>query len=216
MRLVICDDHRLLVDALEVVFTDLGYEVSALATSPDEAVRAVAEHQPDVCLLDVAFPGGTSLESIPRIHEASPRTKVVMISADSSCAVVAQAIALGASGFVRKERMMVDVVEALDLVVQGHLAVDPAMLQNALKAGRPSDDPLWPLSFLTDREWQVLRCVVDGQSTDEIAATLRVRRSTARTHVQNVLTKLGVHSRLQAAALIATHGSADIWPAHVR
>jgi DNA-binding NarL/FixJ family response regulator len=72
------------------------------------------------------------------------------------------------------------------------------------------------LSFLTDREWQVLKCVSDGLSTEEIATELCVRRSTARTHVQNVLTKLGVHSRLQAAALVSANSPDFSWPRHVR
>ncbi len=81
---------------------------------------------------------------------------------------------------------------------------------------KTSDDPLWALQFLTDREWEVMRCIMDGQTTEQMAETLGVQRSTARTHVQNLLTKLGVHSRLQAAALMAAHGTVDTWPAHVR
>ena len=90
---------------------------------------------------------------------------------------------------------------------------DPRDLTGRLPRG---DDQLWMLTFLTDREWQVLRCVVDGLSTIQIAAALQVRPSTARTHVQNVLAKLGVHSRLQASALVAAHAKDVAWPAHVR
>jgi len=72
------------------------------------------------------------------------------------------------------------------------------------------------LKFLTEREWEVMRCIMDGLSTEQIAGQLRVQRSTARTHVQNLLTKLGVHSRLQAAALMAAHASEDTWPVHMR
>lgn len=215
MRVVICDDHGMLLDAMTIALTGIGHDVVAVGTHPDQAVEACGTHRPDVCLLDVNFPDGSSVPSIPRIREASPETKVVMVSADSQNAVVARAIALGASGYIRKERLIRDVVEALDLAVNGHLAVEPAMLQSALQIGSSKDSPLWPLSFLTDREWQVLRCIVDGLSTQEIAAALGVRHSTARTHVQNVLAKLGVHSRLQASALISAHGSEVMWPAHV-
>ena len=88
--------------------------------------------------------------------------------------------------------------------------------------GRPGgaeadgDDPLWQLRFLTDREWEVMRCIMDGLTTAEMAHQLGVRRSTARTHVQNLLTKLGVHSRLKAAALMTAHASSESWPAHLR
>ena len=72
------------------------------------------------------------------------------------------------------------------------------------------------LKFLTEREWEVMRCIMDGMSTDQMADQLGVQPSTARTHVQNLLTKLGVHSRLQAAALITAHASEETWPVHLR
>ncbi|HET8766615.1 response regulator transcription factor [Phycicoccus sp. M110.8] len=216
MRIVVCDDHLLLLEALGLALGARGHEVLALAESPDEAVEAVAEHHPDVCLLDVNFPGGTSLTAIHRIRELSPSTKVVMLSAEADHAIVGRAIAEGASGYVGKEKPIVEIVEMLDRAVRGQLAVEPSLLQRALRPQKSSDDPLWALQFLTDREWQVMRCIMDGQTTEEMAASLGVQRSTARTHVQNLLTKLGVHSRLQAAALLSAHGSQETWPAHLR
>ena len=82
--------------------------------------------------------------------------------------------------------------------------------------GTDRDDPLWQLRFLTDREWQVMRCIMDGLSTAEMAEVLGVRRNTARTHVQNLLGKLGVHSRLRAAALVSAYATDDTWPVHLR
>jgi two-component system nitrate/nitrite response regulator NarL len=216
MRIVVCDDHLLLLEALGIALTANGHEVVALAGSAEEGVAAVAEHRPDVCLLDVNFPGGTSLTAIHQIRETSPETKVVMLSAEADHAVVGRAIAEGASGYVGKEKPIVEIVEMLDRAVHGQLAVEPALLQRALRPHKSSDDPLWALQFLTDREWQVMRCIMDGQTTEEMATSLGVQRSTARTHVQNLLTKLGVHSRLQAAALISAHGSQETWPVHLR
>jgi two-component system nitrate/nitrite response regulator NarL len=94
--------------------------------------------------------------------------------------------------------------------------VDPILLQAALRPSVRADDPLWVLKFLTEREWQVMRCLIDGLSTQEIADRLCVQRSTARTHVQNLLIKLGVHSRLQAAALMTAHASEVSWPVQMR
>jgi two-component system, NarL family, nitrate/nitrite response regulator NarL len=216
MRLVVCDDHRLLLEALGLALADRGHEVVALAPTPEEAVAAVREFEPDVCLLDVNFPGGSSLAAIREIRAASPRTKVVMLSAEADHGVVGRAIAEGASGYVGKERPIQQIVEMLDQAHRGQMAVEPHLLQQALRPHRASDDPLWALQFLTDREWEVMRCIMDGQTTEEMAESLGVQRSTARTHVQNLLTKLGVHSRLQAAALMAAHGSAETWPLHMR
>jgi two-component system nitrate/nitrite response regulator NarL len=216
MRLVVCDDHALLLESMEIALAGHGHEVVALARDPEEAVHAVVLHDPDICLLDVNFPGGTSVSTVARMREVAPRTKVVMLSGDSAPELVARAVEAGAAGFVRKGESIARLVEELELALEGHLAVEPGLLQRALRSKDRREDPLWAVSYLTDREWQVLRCIVDGHTTAQIANLLGVRGSTARTHVQNVLTKLGVHSRLQAAALVAAHGSAEMWPAHVR
>jgi two-component system, NarL family, nitrate/nitrite response regulator NarL len=216
MRLLVCDDHALLVDALSMALADQGHTVVATAADPDDAVLAAREHQPDACLLDVNFPDGNGIRAIFRIHEVSPDTKVVILSGSSSRGLVADALAQGAQGFVGKEKPIGAIVEALEMAHQGHVAVDPVLLREAVRPRAQADDPLWALKFLTDREWEVLRCILDGLSTEQIADQLGVHRSTARTHVQNLLTKLGVHSRLQAAALIMAHASEVAWPVHMR
>jgi Response regulator containing a CheY-like receiver domain and an HTH DNA-binding domain len=216
MRLLICDDHKLLLDALSMALTDKGHTVVATALDPDEAVEAAREQQPDVCLLDVSFPHANGLSAIARIHEVSPDTKVVMLSGSISRSLVADAIAQGAQGFVGKEKPVGAIREALEMAYQGHLAVDLLLLQEVLRPHPENDDPLWMLKFLTEREWEVMRCIMDGLSTNQIAEQLGVRRSTARTHVQNLLTKLGVHSRMQAVALMIADSSVDTWPASVR
>ena len=215
MRLLVCDDHRLLLDALSMALKNSGHTVVATAVDPDEAVEAAREHQPDVCLLDVNFPHANGLNAIGRIREVSPDTKVVMLSGSSNRSLVADAIAGGAQGFVGKEKPVGAIVAALEMAHQGQLAVDLLLLQEVLRPAR-HDDPLWMLKFLTEREWEVMRCIMDGLSTEQIAGQLSVQRSTARTHVQNLLTKLGVHSRLQAAALMSAHASAETWPVHMR
>ena len=216
MRLLVCDDHRLLLDALSMALSSSGHTVVATALDPDEAVEAARKHQPDVCLLDVKFPHANGLTAIGRIHEVSPNTKVVMLSGSTNRNLVADAVAEGAEGFVGKEKPVGVIIEALELVHQGQLAVDLAMLKEILRPHAEIEDPLWMLKFLTEREWEVMRCIMDGLSTEQMADQLRVQRSTARTHVQNLLTKLGVHSRLQAAALMTAHASADTWPVHMR
>jgi len=215
MRLVVCDDHALILDALGVALSEEGHDV-VKTRSPQEAIDAVREHQPQVCLLDAHYPEGSGIEAIAEIRAASPETKVVLFSGDASLQVVTGAIAAGAAGFVRKDRPLRELLEAIATAARGQLAIDPSLLQDSLRARDHGDDQLWMLNFLTDREWQVLRCIVDGLSTVQIAKMLQVRPSTARTHVQNVLAKLGVHSRLQASALVAAHARHVPWPAHVR
>lgn len=216
MRLLICDDHQVLLDALSMALTASGHTVVATATDPDDAVEAARLHQPDACLLDVSFPNDNGLKAISRIHEVSSDTKVIMLSGSISRSLVADAIAEGAQGFISKDKPIGAVIEALELAYQGHLAVDLRLLQEVLRSQPMDDDPLWMLKTLTEREWEVMRCIMDGLSTQQMADQLHVQRSTAGTHVQNLLAKLGVHSRLQAVALMSSHASADHWPVSMR
>jgi two-component system nitrate/nitrite response regulator NarL len=136
MRLLICDDHRLLLEALSIALTQNGYTVVATACDPCEVVAAAREHQPDACLLDVNFPQASGLSAIARIHEVSADTKVVMLSGSIDRGMVSDAIAQGAQGFVGKEKPIEAIVEALEMAFQGHLAVDPLLLQ---EIPRPHD-----------------------------------------------------------------------------
>jgi CheY-like chemotaxis protein len=131
MRLLVCDDHRLLLEALSMALTDNGHTVVATAIDPDEAVEAARKHQPDACLLDVSFPHANGLAAIRRIHEVSPNTKVVILSGSISGSLVPDAVAEGAQGFVGKEKPVGVIIEALEMARQGHLAVD-LHLQEAL------------------------------------------------------------------------------------
>jgi two-component system, NarL family, nitrate/nitrite response regulator NarL len=125
MRLLICDDHRLLVDALSIALTQNGYTVVATALNPYEAVTAARDHQPDACLLDLSFPDANGLSVITWIHEVSANTKVVILSGSMDRDLVADAIAQGAQGFVSKEKPVEAIVEALEMAQHGQLAVDP-------------------------------------------------------------------------------------------
>ncbi len=215
MRIVVCDDHRLLLEALGASLVARGHDVVALAVTPDEAVCAVTDHAPDVCLLDLHFPGGTSLDALQAMRARQPGTKVVVFSATADPQAVVGTLSMGASGFLRKSMSMDEICLMLDRAAEGQVAVEANLLQQAFLPPSAAD-PLWALRFLTDREWDVLRCITQGLTTQQIARQLGVRNSTARTHVQNLLTKLGVHSRLEAAALLADHGSPAIWPARLR
>ena len=128
MRLLLCDDHKPLLDALSMALSDLGHTVVATALDPDAAVEAAREHQPDACLLDVNFRysnglNTNGLNAIGRIHEVSPDTKVVILSGSITKSLIADAIARGAQGFVGKEKPVGAIIEALEMAHRGHLAV---------------------------------------------------------------------------------------------
>jgi two-component system, NarL family, nitrate/nitrite response regulator NarL len=210
VRLVLCDDHRLLADALATALHAHGHDVVAVTTTPESGYRAVVEHQPDVCLLDLSFPGASGLDVVARITSAVPGCKVLMLSGRSDPDLVNSALKAGAAGFVLKDLNIERILRALDRVHAGEAVVDSNLLRAALSVPAPRRSTEGQrLRSLTPREREALRRIVGGESTKEIARAMQVSQSTARTHVQNVLTKLGVRSRLQAAALVAREGLTD-------
>lgn len=204
MRLVIGDDHALLLDALAATLAARGWEVTATATTPEAAVAAVERTEPELCLLDVTFPQGSGLDAAREILRRAPGTHVVMFTASEDPDTVLRAVEIGVRGFLRKDQGIENIVAMLERVGAGETVIEGELLRNAMRAqgmpGRRLQQS--PLRFLTAREREVLDHLCAGETTAEIAAALSVATSTARTHVQSVLTKLGVHSRLQAVAVL--------------
>lgn len=208
MRLVLGDDHRMFADALAVALTGHGLTVVAVATSPGDVLTAVAAHQPDICLLDVSFPGASGLDVMQVIGTRHPGVQVVMLSATSDPGVVSAAIEGGVAGFIRKDQHVADIVHALVRIRAGKRVLDTGLLRAVVRSfHRPAArDGDWLLGLLTAREQEVLMRMMEGECTKQIARSLAIAQSTARTHVQNVLVKLGAHSRLEATTIAARNG----------
>jgi two-component system nitrate/nitrite response regulator NarL len=204
VNLVLCDDHRMFVDALALVLEARGWRVVACTVSVGEAARALTTEDVDVCVLDVRFPDGSGVDGISRLLEASPTTKVVMLSATSDRETVARALAAGASGFAAKTSGINSIVDVIAKVAAGELIMEGIDSTPPGPAGAGAHPVI--VDYLTARERQVLACMVAGHNTVGLAAELGIAYSTARSHVQNVLMKLGVHSQLQAVAYATAHG----------
>lgn len=206
MKVVLCDDHHLLVQAMATALAGLGFSIEAAVTTPDDAVRAVALHDPDVLLIDVTFPVGSGLDAARQVVAEHPRTKVLMLTGAESPSTLQAALNIGVAGYVRKGQRIDALADALNRVAAGELVVDQAML---LSSRHPTSSPRaqrTPLSHLTPRERHVLHLLVEGCSTNEIVRRLGVSPSTVRTHVQSIFVKMGVHTRLQAVAMLNRHG----------
>lgn len=211
MRLVLCDDHALLLEALRCALEESGHTVLATSEDPVSCVEAVRAWRPDVCLIDVSFPGADGLQAVPQLLQASPSTRVLVLSGNPGPEVVRDALAAGAVGFLRKDQPVEGIVAALQGVQEGRARVGEVSARVTPRARVPQvGDPRWLLRFLTDREREVLQRILEGESTEAMAESMGVARSTARTHVQNVLQKLGVHSRLQAAARVVDAGLDEV------
>jgi two-component system nitrate/nitrite response regulator NarL len=204
MRLVLCDDNRILGDALAAALRARGHQVMAITTSVAGGIAAVGEHLPDACLLDLRFPSGEDgLTAARAIRLRYPDTAVVILSGTSDPAAAWEARELGVAGFLSKDQNVCQIAHALDMVASGRRVFDPRLPSHA---GPVVPRRAHPLYELTPRESEVLRRIVAGQSTGQMATEMNIAASTLRTYVKNLLTKLGTHSRLQAAALASREG----------
>jgi two-component system, NarL family, nitrate/nitrite response regulator NarL len=200
VQLVLCDDNRILCEALASILEAHGHQVLAIATSAADVVTAVAAHQPDACLLDIRFPDGSGLDSARAIRHCHPDTKILVLSCLSDPAVLSEAKKIGVAGFLRKDLRADTIVGVLERIGAGGTAFGPEYSGQA--RWRAAASPREGLvGALTPRETQVLRRIVAGQSTEQMAREMDVATNTLRSYIKNILAKLGAHSRLQAAAI---------------
>lgn len=200
MRLILCDENRILREALAAGLKARGHQVVGLAATAAEGVQAVAAHNPDVCLMDLRFHGSPDgLAAARSIRKRHPRTKVLVLSAVAEPATVARALEYGVAGFLRKDQDVGHIADALDVIARGGLVIDetPRWARHRIAAipGGP------PRRELTPREAEVLQRIVSGQDTAQMVREMDIATSTVQTYVKNVLAKLGAHSRLEAASL---------------
>jgi two-component system, NarL family, nitrate/nitrite response regulator NarL len=207
MRLVLCDDNRILCEAFASILQARGHRVLAIATSAADAITATVTYRPDACLLDLRFPDGGGLDAARAIRRSRPETKILVLSCVADPAAVSEAKKIGVAGFLRKDRRADTIIDALDVVGEGGTAFGLRYSgQVSRRVAAPPREDL--LGTLTPRETQVLRRIVAGQSTRQMAREMDLATSTLRSYVKSILAKLGAHSRLEAAAIATRAGTA--------
>ena len=205
--LVIGDDHSVFLDAMSAVLVQRGYQVT-VARSVPETIETVRRTQPDVCLIDRNFGGDDGITAISPMLAVSSQTKVLVLSADPDTDGIRRALHAGASGYLHKTRGVSALTRAIDRVQRGEVVVDVPKPAPARLPGR-QDHAHRLAGFLTGRERECLLLLVEGLDTAGIATKLGVSAATVRTHVQSLMTKLGVHSRLEAASYAVRYGLLD-------
>jgi two-component system nitrate/nitrite response regulator NarL len=210
MRLILGDDQAIFLDALATVLVQHGHEVGAVARSPEEMVAHVRRQRPDVCLIDGNLAVDDGIQTIRATIEASASTTVVVLSADPDVESAELALQAGASAYLHQSRGVAALVSALDRVVNGERVVD--VPDGAPRRARQTSRADNLAAGLTARERECLSLLVAGQDTAGMMQRLGVSRTTIRTHLQAVLTKLGVHSRLEAASFAVRHHLVAAWP----
>jgi len=211
-RLVLGDDHVVFLDALSTVLSQHGYVVSAVARNVPEMVALVRRDRPDVCLIDRSTPLEDDSHTIAQVLAAGRGTNVVVLGASAGREAVGRALDAGAAGYLHQSRGIGALVSALERVLRGEVVVDVPQAQAPRRLAEPNQ-ALRLASHLTSRERECLMMLVEGLDTAAMVERLGVSRTTVRTHLQAVLTKLGVHSRLEAASFAVRHRLPDLWAA---
>ena len=197
IRVLIVDDHAVVRSGLHLlVEREEGMVVVDEAANANESIFRALEHKPDVVLVDVTMPGESGIDAIPKLLEASPDSKVLVLSMQDDARYVRDAFAAGASGYVLKEAADTELVAAIRQVAAGGSYVNPALgarvvISEAREDAEAEADPL------SEREHQVLRLLALGHTNQEIAKTLYISVRTAETHRAHIMQKLGLASRAE-------------------
>jgi DNA-binding NarL/FixJ family response regulator len=202
---VVCDDHQVVAQGLAMVLGAApDIEVVGVAGSVAEVRQMAVSRRPDVVLMDYGLPDGDGVTATAAIKASQPDVQVIMLTSFVDEDVLVAAIQAGCSGYVTKHKGAEELTAAVRLAADGEALVSPDMLARLLPRLRRGHQGLgWDLS---PRERQVLDLLAQGESKDAIAERLFLSTNTVRNHIQNILTKLGAHSRLEAVAAAAREG----------
>ena len=205
VRLLIADDHEVIRTGLAVLLSETDIEIVAQAADGKEAVELAEQHQPDVILLDIRMPDGDGLAILEKLRAKVPDSRVVMLSTYDNPTYIARAVALGASDYVLKGSKRADIIATIEAAAAGESPSRSGELRRvagAMKIRQVIDDDV----PLTQRETQVLRHVALGLSNKEIGRSLEISVETVKEHVQNILRKIAVSDRTQAAVWAVRKG----------
>lgn len=209
IRILFVEDHSMVAAGLTAVVaqtTDL--EVVATASSVADALAAVEAHNPDVVCMDYVLPDGRGTDAAADIRRRWPDTQVVMLTASDDDKVLAAAVDAGCIGFLAKGTGRTEeLLDALRRAAAGEISLTGEQLRRLVPRFRRDHFELG--ADLTARERDVLSLLATGTTTPDIASALHISFATARNHIQNILTKLDAHSKLEAVAIAVRAGIVD-------
>jgi DNA-binding NarL/FixJ family response regulator len=204
VSVVVADDHPVFRDGLAGLLTDLGATVVATASDGEEAVAAVAEHAPDVVLMDLQMPNLSGLAATERVRRDHPGTQVLVLTMSADPATIQAALRAGALGYLLKEASRDDIEDALRAVSRGQLVVGTGAATSIqhLFSGKGAE----AFPQLSEREYDVLRLVAEGADNATIARRLFLAETPVRNRVTTFLAKLYVRTRAEAVAMARDAG----------
>jgi DNA-binding NarL/FixJ family response regulator len=203
IRIVVVDDHPVVREGLVAALRDeKEFKVVGAVGSAEDALPLVAAQRPDVILLDLELPAQSGLEAIPKLRDARPQSKILILTAYDTDERVVGALRAGAQGYLLKGASLEEIARAIRAVHGGGSYLAPRIASKVVGALSPGARA----ATLSDREREVLRLVAGGQANKQIAHTLGITERTVKFHVTSILTKLGADNRAQAVALATRRG----------
>ena len=211
IRVLIVDDHQIVRKGLRALLeTEPDLDVVGEAADGQEAVEQAVRLQPDVILMDLVMPGLDGVEATRQIMSHRPEAHILVLTSYGSDNKIFPAIKAGALGFLLKDTRPQELVAAIHQAAAGLSALDPVVARRLLREFSHDDGDRAPSEPLTEREIEVLRLVARGLSNERIGEQLFISEATVRTHVSNILTKLNLTNRTQAALYALRVGLASL------
>ncbi len=212
VRILVVDDHEVVRLGLRSLLEHRpDFEVVADVGTAEEAIQMAKAHRPDIVLMDIRLPGQSGIEACQAITEKLPETRVIMLTSYAEDEMLFSAIRAGAAGYVLKQVGSDDLVRAIEVTSRGKGSLDPALTQKVFSEVRRSirQQDASAFSDLTDQEFRVLALVAEGKTNREIAEALFLGQGTVRNYVSNILSKLEVSNRAEAAAYAVKNNIRD-------
>jgi DNA-binding NarL/FixJ family response regulator len=207
IRILLADDHSVVRQGLRM-FLSLDPDFEVIGEAPDgaQAVKMARELQPDVVLMDMLMPVMDGITATGTIRKEMPDTEVIALTSVLEDGAVVGAIKAGAIGYLLKDTQQEELIRAIKAAAAGQVQLAPQAAARLMREVRAPDAP----QALTDRETDVIKLLAQGKANKEIAMELVIGEKTVKTHVSNILLKLGVQSRTQAALYAAQNGLAEL------
>jgi DNA-binding NarL/FixJ family response regulator len=212
VRVLLVDDHDLFRTGLRTLLEEQSVEIVGEAANGDDAVRLVQEHAPDVVLMDLEMPGKGGIEATREIAAAAPLTRVVVLTISDQDADVMDAVVAGACGYLLKDATVQELLRGIGAASMGESLISPSIAAKVLQRVRAASPDIEAaealVARLSDRELQVLKLIANGKDNAEIARELFISAKTVKNHISNILLKLSIENRIQAAVYAVRSGLA--------
>lgn len=214
IRILVADGHSLFRESVIVVLrSEQDLTIVADARDRDQLIDGLRQGRPDVAIVDLNLPGCDGVRVVRMIKDHAPDCRILTLAEREDQRTLLEVVEAGASGYLTKDCPLAELIDATRAIGRGEIVIPRGMLGTLLshlvRRRRERDEALRRMARLTKREREVLALLTDGADNEAIAEALFISPETARTHVQNLLGKLEVHSRLEAAAFVMTNGILD-------